>query len=164
MQVKTQYYSSWTGYNVPLKPQGPIKYEEAELLRAYCIGYLDQDGRLLRFEKWLVRRTTTLLDNQLRERYENLPGVYFFSVPPSGEQSIVGDSITIGDTQTVEMYLKLVVDQTGSIDTFEKVTKQMMLRHEYEYWDNGTVKECRFTQEGKPGGVFKFDRKGNRTR
>ena len=48
-----QYYGSWSGYQVPLRPQNPISQSEAKSRIAYYVAEYDQAGHLIRFDKIL---------------------------------------------------------------------------------------------------------------
>ncbi len=47
------YYGGWGGYSLPRKPQEPIDEEEALRRTAYYVADYDDDGRLVRFDKYL---------------------------------------------------------------------------------------------------------------
>lgn len=48
----TEYYQSFAGYNLPLKPVQKISKEEAEAAKTYCVAYFD-GGRMVRLVKML---------------------------------------------------------------------------------------------------------------
>lgn len=48
-----KYYSSFSGYNIPLKPVEEISKDKASSANSFCIGYYDDSGELVRLEKWI---------------------------------------------------------------------------------------------------------------
>jgi hypothetical protein len=47
-----EYFQSFAGYSLPLKPVHKISKEEAEASRTYCVGYFN-DGKLVRLTRVL---------------------------------------------------------------------------------------------------------------
>ena len=52
-KLKISYFSSFAGYNIPLKPIERIDKKEALSRRAYCVGYFNNKNQLIKFEKYI---------------------------------------------------------------------------------------------------------------
>ncbi len=75
------YFRSWSGYQHPVRPQGPISYEEARSLEVYCEARYDNDGRLVLFTKYMNSK----LEYSYRYEYRGRKLVRLTITKASGE-------------------------------------------------------------------------------
>jgi hypothetical protein len=50
---KVKYFASWSGYSIPRKPQQQIDSADLHKYKAYYRACYDNEGRLVKFEKYL---------------------------------------------------------------------------------------------------------------
>ena len=151
------YFASWTGYNPPVKPHSPIDYARAEASDAFSVFVFDGQGRVASFEKWLA--TTAKADPALLAGRRLAPGRHLFAAGHDGSEG-PGPELALDDTQRVSDYYRALVDADGTIAAFERVHREHFLRHEYEYWDNGHLRQARYGPQ--PVTVEQFDRDGRK--
>lgn len=151
------YFGSWTGYQPPVKPRDPMEYEVAEGRPAFSVFVFDGDGRVQWFEKWLASAVPA--DPEVLAGRELEPGRRFFA-PSSSDPSMPGEEISLEGTRPLSVYFRATVDVGGDPATVERVERERTIRHEYEYWENGAIREFRYEPGTGPGGVDRYDRDG----
>ncbi|MGH7674935.1 MAG: hypothetical protein ACREMV_06655 [Gemmatimonadales bacterium] len=151
------YYASWAGYNPPVKPHQPIDYASAEASNAFSVFVFDGQGRVVSFAKWLA--STTQADPALLAGQPLPPGLHLFAAGRDGSEG-PGPELSLDDTKRLSDYYRAQVDADGRVAAFGRVHRQQMLRHEYEYWENGGLRQARYGPP--PVTVEHFDREGRK--
>lgn len=151
------YFGSWTGYQPPVKPLDPIEYEVAEGRPAFSVFVFDGEDRVQWFEKWLANAVPA--DPDVLAGRELKPGRRFFA-PSSSDPSVPGEEVPLEGTGKLTVYFRATVGADGAPATVERVERERTIRHDYEYWENGALKEFRYEPGTGPGGVDRYDRDG----
>lgn len=153
------YFATWTGYTPPVQPRGPIDYADAEASRAFSVFVFDEHGRVASFEKWLA--TTTPREPFPRDTADLRPGTSYFACGINGSGA-PGRQLSLEETHDANEYYRVRVRPDGEIGEVEHVRRQRTIRHDYAYWENGSLREFRFQPGSGAGGVEHYDRQGNR--
>jgi hypothetical protein len=151
------YYATWTGYDPPVKPHRPIDYAQAEEGAAFSVFVFDEKGKVASFEKWLA--TVSPKEPVLPGERTLHAGLHFFSVK-EGEPETIGEEILLEGTMNRPDYYRVRVGPDGKPTSIERVHRDRTIRHEYEYWENGKLREVRYDPAPPRGPVERFDKKG----
>jgi hypothetical protein len=156
---KPYYFASWTGYEPPVRPHNPIVYEDAEASRAFTVFVFDEQGWVATFVKWLATATTRELSLVAGRSLE--PGRSFFEAAAKDGAVHPGRPLSLDDTRDANEYFRVRASADGSAAAVEHVRRERTIFHEYRYWEDGSLREYRFTSPSGLGGVKYFDRSGN---
>jgi hypothetical protein len=151
------YFASWTGYGPPVRPRDPIVYEEAEASRAFGVFVFDEQGRAVTFENWRAKADAcdpaTLAGRALPA------GKVFLAADPAGNGP--AGLLSLDDTQGIAEYFRAHVHPDGGVALLEHVRRRRTIHHEYDYWEDGQLREWRFDSGGERGRE-EFDRGGHK--
>ncbi|CAD5370207.1 conserved hypothetical protein [Rubrivivax sp. A210] len=151
--IQAAFFARANLYTVPIHPELPIDEAQAESGRSFYRFALD-GGRVLWAEKWLAERKP--LATEVRLPAGLAAGAHFFALSPSGAAT---RELSLVDLRGYVDYLRVEVSADGHPLLGERVTRQRVLRHDYEYWDNGQLKRWRFQGADNQGEKL-FDRSG----
>lgn len=150
-----QYFANWTGYVPPFQPHEPIPYAQAEASQAFVTFVFDALGRAVSFDKWRV--TAAPCEPAMLAGRPLPAGKIFLAVHPIGDGP--GGLLTLDDTREIEEYYRGHVHPDGEIVELEHVRRQRSIHHEYDYWEDGQIREWRFDAGGERG-RYEYDRAG----
>ena len=148
------FYARANLYSLPIRPELPIGEAEAEAARAHY--RFSMEGTRIRWaEKWLAERSPVAVDAQWTLRLA--PGIHYF-LPAAG--GLPPQARSLVDIREERAYFRVEVFPDGRPPTAEKVIRSRTLRHDYEYWNNGTLKHWHFKTESGRGDEH-FDQLGH---
>lgn len=148
------FYARANLYSLPIRPELPIGEAEAEAARAHY--RFSMEGTRIRWaEKWLAERSPVAVDAQWTLRLA--PGIHYF-LPAAG--GLPPQARSLVDIREERAYFRVEVFSDGRAPTAEKVIRSRTLRHDYEYWNNGTLKHWHFETESGRGDEH-FDQLGH---
>lgn len=151
--LEATYFARANLYALPIRPELPISEAEAEKGRAFYRFALD--GTRVRWaEKWLVQRAPLPADAQLPQGLST--GIHFYA--PATDKTALRPLSLVGIRELVT-YFRVEAYADGRPPLAERVDRQRVMRHDYEYWDNGHLRHWRFQTE-RDQGEQKFDRAG----
>jgi hypothetical protein len=84
------------------------------------------------------------------------PGIHFF--PPEADNRAIRP-LSLEGIRELATYLRVEANADGRPPLAEQVNRQRVMRHDYEYWDNGQLRHWRFQTESDQGEQA-FDRTG----
>jgi hypothetical protein len=104
-------------------------------------------------EKWLAHE----MEATVTGLGDLKPGLHFFAVDATGSDRI-GAEIPLENTKKAVEYYRVRVADDGTTKV-ERVSRELMFRHTYAYWDNGKVRETKIEGGVEPI-VKQYDRRG----
>lgn len=157
--MRVAFFKSFAAYDVPLRPQGPISFEETAGLSSYCIAQLQEDGRIASLTKIIVERQNRgeLL---LPERSE--PGSVIFFKVVAGEEPNPNTLQPMGyaETRDLEAYYQGVVDISGLTLHWEHLLRKPLFTETYSYGPDGNLKERSVCREDGRVSRWTYDENG----
>ena len=137
--IRKQYFKSWASYQIPMRPTQPLSYQETENLASYYLGYYSEDGRLVRFIKFL-RKPTPGGTVQL-EHSKATAGILYFSAEKHGQAEYsVGSPLNFEQTSSHAVYYKGIVKPNDNTVKLELIQTDVFFVDDYTYWPNGNLK------------------------
>ena len=156
-----KYFRSWSSYQIPMRPVGPVSYGETEALTSYYIAVYDGQGRLRDFTKMLKRADPA--GSMDIPAVSPLNGeMYFAAVASSANGYRTGERISYAQTEHADRFFKGTLSQGSREMVIELVRVAVFFEEHYEYWPNGKLKSrisrkesgeimrTTFDQSGKP--------------
>lgn len=153
------YFASFVGYRPPLKPHNPIDYATAEQSRAFSAFWFDAADRVVAFEKSLVH-SKPVDPAALSNAGRLAAGTHYFAA--TDQDSVVGKLLSLQDTKGCQRYYRATVGPGGT--QLQRIERERMIRHDYEYAEDGSLRVFRFASSDGRSGEEVFDGAGNRVR
>jgi hypothetical protein len=153
-----QYFKSWNSYQIPLKPSGPIGYEETESLTSYYLGWFGNDNELLKFTKFLKQSESVGFDSL--DSISQVQGIMYYRAKKSLEGVFIREQrIEYVQTEGISNYFKGTIEQNKNVIKLELIRINSMF-DEYSYWPNGKLKSRRMSKENGDIMYYSYDEEG----
>jgi hypothetical protein len=139
--LRIGFFRSFAAYDIPLRPQDPISFEDTKALSSYCLVQFEPEGRISSFTKIILERQGSG-ELPLAERFE--PGaVMFFKESAPGEemQRLLSKSVPYSETQNQEAYYRGTVASSGRGLCWELLARKVLFKETYKYHPDGKLKE-----------------------
>jgi hypothetical protein len=107
-----RYYLTWGGYSVPVVPEKEIPLAQAVEQNSYYFGSFDDQGRLIRWEKILVKRSDITDAYSSFDTLKATPG--FFPQTPFSEPARPDFAHALADEKVPTSKILFYVRSTGN--------------------------------------------------
>jgi hypothetical protein len=158
------YYRSFAAYEIPFRPVEPVTFAETEQLRAFCLAYHGQAGRVVRFDKillvWAEKEPRLLA---LPTHKEPGSAICFAVNPdPSGGEPKVGDEVEYVETEACDEFFAGEVLSLGMECKIRRFRREISFTEAYDYWPSGRLRSRVKCRAGEKPVAEYYDVNGNK--
>lgn len=159
------YFKSWTTYDHPVRPTGPLSYPQTQhpsYEGSYYEVIMDTSRGQPLFvfmEEFLVHRTPFVFPVS---KHVNGAGEHYFTVLHSGEKVVIEKEVGIKGTVDLPEYVHVTVGDTGQIVLSEIVKKTSDSSTDYFYNEPGLLKKVAMTKHDHSQSIldYSYDAQG----
>lgn len=155
----SKYYTSWTSYQVPLRPEKPIEYAQSEPMTSFYLAHYSSTGELIRFTKYLKVTSIKPCDN-LAEVSAINDSWYAHVIRLDSGQLSPGTRIEYRETEHLDAYFRVSIEQGSTSMQLSLVQVKVVFEDEYSYWPNGKLKLRKMKREDGVVVTTSFDPSG----